>query len=88
MATMDGAAVLGLGGVVGELTPGAAADLVALRPRRLSRGADPCARALDIGTEVERVLVAGRTLLDESGPSSVDAERVRDAAARVRATLC
>jgi aminodeoxyfutalosine deaminase len=61
MATLHGAAALGLEGRVGALAPGMAADLFAIP---LSRGgpADPLLNALDGDADPDYVAIDGRTV--------------------------
>ncbi|MGB8991792.1 MAG: amidohydrolase [Desulfobaccales bacterium] len=76
MATKDGAAVLGLGGATGALTPGKAADLIVvdLNQPHLTPLYDPyshlvyAARAAD----VRHVMVAGRWLLADRRLTTLD----------------
>jgi 5-methylthioadenosine/S-adenosylhomocysteine deaminase len=76
MATQDGAAVLGLGGATGALTPGQAADLIVvdLNQPHLTPLYDPyshlvyAARAAD----VRHVMVAGRWLLADRRFTTLD----------------
>ncbi len=87
MATHAGARALGLTDV-GALEVGAAADLVAIEPPGDSRtDADPARSLFDADAPVVRVAVAGRTLLERSGPVALDACSIVSEADRERAGL-
>ncbi|MGD9695654.1 MAG: amidohydrolase family protein [Thermoleophilia bacterium] len=86
MATIDGARALGMAGEVGELSPGARADLLALRPARPVE--DVAAAALDARAEVAMVALDGEALVEEGVALRLDAARVRARAREARARLC
>jgi len=90
-----GAACLGLGGQVGRLLPGQAADLVVLRPQapHLTPWRDPASALIYQARkdDVRHVAVAGRVLVRDRQPLTLDLPKllagVRDLAGRVRSGL-
>ena len=88
LATLGGAAALGMEGAIGTLEPGKRADLVALRPAPGGAGGDPHLAALDPSTAVEAVLVDGEPLLWRGAPVRDDGGRTDARAREVRARLC
>ncbi len=84
-ATVDGAAALGLGGVVGMIQPGYRADLVLLDgdAPNLCPLTDPAGLVVHnaAGPNVDTVLIDGRVVLERGQPALFDgAEVVRSAA--------
>jgi 5-methylthioadenosine/S-adenosylhomocysteine deaminase len=92
LATVRGAEAVGLGGVVGALDVGLAADLVVLDgsgPEWTPPGAD-IALQLVWGTDgrsVRDVLVDGRWVVRDRRPTQVDLDELRTAAAEARTAL-
>jgi 5-methylthioadenosine/S-adenosylhomocysteine deaminase len=90
-AITNGAAALGLGGVVGALAEGMKADVVVLDARE--PGLRPIVDGFGIvvhsgvGANVETVLVDGRIVLDERRPTRFDAADVVNAAQAVASRL-
>ena len=66
MATLNGAAALGLGETAGALAPGYAADMVAV-PYRPNGPFDPLENLLTGDDAPVRVMIAGRTVFGETG---------------------
>ncbi|HVF08047.1 MAG TPA: amidohydrolase family protein, partial [Actinomycetota bacterium] len=86
-ATLEGARVAGLGGVVGSLEPGMQADLIVLRTDRPNIWPinDPIGAVvwgMDT-SNVDRVIVGGRTILHDGGLSA-DVGRARTIAGEAR----
>lgn len=86
-ATLEGARVAGLGGVVGSLEPGMQADLIVLRTDRPNIWPinDPIGAVvwgMDT-SNVDRVIVGGRTILHDGGLSA-DVGRARTIAREAR----
>ncbi len=88
LATLGSARVLGMDHLVGAITPGRRADLVAVRP---APGVDPCddpaAAVLDAAAEVVWVAVDGQVLLRDRTPTSVDPQRIQTDADEARQAL-
>ncbi|HLA81490.1 MAG TPA: amidohydrolase family protein [Thermoleophilia bacterium] len=75
MATLEGAAALGLDHLVGSLETGKEADLIAVRlPRPVVAGADLPVLLVKMATpsHVRMTMVAGTVVIDKDGPSSAD----------------
>ena len=91
MGTVNGAKALGLQGVLGEVVPGAQADLVVWDFRRahLTPLLDPLGTLVHDanGRDVEHVWVAGRQVVRAGAPVFADEAAVRAAAQRVSEDL-
>lgn len=92
LATVRGADAVGLGGVVGALAPGLAADLVVFDgsgPEWTPPGADPALQLVwgTDGRSVRDVLVAGRWVVRDRRPTGVDLDALRQAAREASAAL-
>lgn len=92
LATVRGAEAVGLGGVVGALAPGLAADLVVFdgaRPEWSPAGADPALQLVwgTDGRSVRDVLVAGAWVVRDRRPVRVDVDELRGAAREAAAGL-
>ncbi len=91
MATVNGARALGQQGVLGEVAPGAQADLVVWDFRRahLTPLLDPLGTLVHDanGRDVEHVWVAGRQVVRDGAPVFADEAAVRAAAQRVSEDL-
>ena len=89
LATMGGARALGLEGETGSLQPGRSADLVAVRPAPgAGLAGDPNEALLRADSEVRHSWIAGRPLLRDGVPCTLDTERIVTEAAEVRRILC
>jgi 5-methylthioadenosine/S-adenosylhomocysteine deaminase len=92
LATVRGAAAVGLGGVVGALAPGLAADLVVFDGRGAEwspPGADPALQLVwgTDGRAVRDVLVAGSWIVRDRRPTQVDVDVLHAAAREASAAL-
>lgn len=88
LATLGSARVLGMHHLVGAITPGRRADLVAIRPARgVDPGSDPAAAVLNPGAQVVWVAVDGQVLLADGAPTRVDHERIATDADEARRAL-
>lgn len=76
LATRGGAAALGLGGSVGELVPGAWADVLVVDPSAAGHidGPDPISQLVlgGLGAGLEQVYVAGELVLRDGHPTRID----------------
>jgi cytosine/adenosine deaminase-related metal-dependent hydrolase len=92
MATLDGARSLGLADVTGSLTPGKRADVVLVRRDRLNMAptVDPAVAVVHSASpsNVDTVIVDGRTLVAGGRLAHVDAEEVVTEAEERLARLC
>lgn len=81
MATINGARAMGLDSEIGSLEPGKSADVIAVRLDSLN--ALPCYNPLSQlvystqSRQVSHAWVAGKLLLDDGEPTSIDLERLR-----------
>lgn len=95
MATEDGAASMGFGGRLGRIAPGYLADFVFLDLRHVNYLPlnDPLVQMLFVenGAAVKRVMVGGRTVVEDGTPTLVDLDRLRTrvetTVERIRATV-
>lgn len=93
LATSEGARALGLGGEIGSVEPGKAADLVVLATDRPELWADPRADLHDLvafaatRASVRHVLVEGDLLVEDRRLTRLDLDLIRREAARTLAEL-
>jgi 5-methylthioadenosine/S-adenosylhomocysteine deaminase len=87
LATLGGAAALGLDDAVGTIEPGKRADLVAVARSGVAPAADPAAAALDPAAEVVLVMVDGRILLRDDTVLSLDRDAILAHAGEARDRL-
>ncbi|BCJ56980.1 amidohydrolase family protein [Micromonospora endophytica] len=91
LATVDGAAAVGLGDTIGSIEVGKAADLVVLDTRTIAwipRGDLPTQLVWGaVGHSVRDVLVDGRVVLRDRRITTVDVDALREEAADRRAAL-
>lgn len=91
LATIDGARSMGLGGVIGSLSPGKRADLIMVNTRAVNLGVftEPAHLLVEAAqpANVDTVMIDGRIVKRAGQLTGIDAGEVIDAAARAYAAL-
>jgi len=97
MATVDGAACLGLSGKIGSITPGKRADIILVRtdaPHMLPRIRGKRSNRLESlvysasSSDVDTTIVDGRVLMLHGRPMTLDPAEVAEEADRAAKDLC